>query len=508
MFGCGFLTGCSSNSQNNESGASATTTQEQPNEKQQQDSITAHGSAYEKAETVKATTTLLGEFKSIAVDEWLKNPEAFDVISDTSSLQAIAADDDAIAFTQNGENLEWNANGEDVHYSGVTDKELPFAISYGYKLNGETADPSLLKNVTGKLEVHLSYANNTSATVNASGTSHSVKEPYAMASLVSFDAEHAKNVKVNNGQAMDQDGSFIAIGMAMSGLAQSLELDDMVDLPESVIITADVVGFDMPDITTMATNQTLGMIDESTTDNLDSNLDDVFSQVSSIQEATEQLSQGMQGVSQALSGISEGQAKLNSAFPNATDGLDKIAEGSEGVGKLIDASSQQLEAVKAAQEKAANAVAKLEAVDTNGMDEEQIEALTQTTADAKANLASAQQATATASATLDKASEANAQLSQNLAGISEGLAKIQAGYAQLGEATNEITEASAKLSQGTQAMSEGIGTAIKEMQGNINSKLDLVSALRDHTEEQGAFCGNASNMPASTTFVVTAKADA
>ena len=281
-----------------------------------------------------------------------------------------------------------------MHYSGVTDKELPFAISHSYNLNGETVDPSSLKNVTGKLEVHLSYANNTSATVNASGSSHSVKEPYAMASLVSFDAEHAKIVKVNNGQVMDQDGSFIAMGMAMPGLAQSLELDDMVDLPESVIITADVVGFDMPDITTMATNQTLGMIDESTTDNLDSNLDDIFSQVSSIQEATEQLSQGMQGVSQAL------------------------------------------------------------------------------------------------------------------AGISEGLAKIQAGYAQLSEATNEITEASAKLSQGTQAMSKGIGTAIKEMQGNINRKLDSVSALRDHTEEQGAFCGNASNMPASTTFVVTAKADA
>lgn len=103
MFGCGFLTGCSSNSQNNENGASATTTQEQPNEEQQQDSITAHGSAYEKAETVKATTTLSGEFKSIAVDEWLKNPEGLDVISDTSSLQAIAADDDVITFTQNGE---------------------------------------------------------------------------------------------------------------------------------------------------------------------------------------------------------------------------------------------------------------------------------------------------------------------------------------------------------------------------------------------------------------------
>ena len=229
-----------------------------------------------------------------------------------------------------------------------------------------------------------------------------------MASLVSFDAEHAKNVKVDNGKVMDQDGSFIAMGMAMPGLAQSLELDDMVELPESVTITADVVGFDMPDITTMATNQTLGMIDESTTASLDTDVNDAFNQVSSIQEATEQLSQGMQGISQALSGISEGQAKLNGAFPNATDGLGKLSEGSEGISKLVSASSQQLEEVNAAQDKATAAVAELEAINTEGMTETQIAALEQATSDAKTNLAAAQQATDSAGAALDKACDASA----------------------------------------------------------------------------------------------------
>ena len=509
LFGCGFLTGCNNDSQSDETSQAPTSAaQEQPAEEQEPDSITAHGSAYEKAETIKATTTLTGEFKNVAVDEWLKNPSGLDVVSDESSLQAIASDDDKITFTQDGTKLDWCANGEDVHYSGVTDKELPFSVSYQYKLNGETVDPATLKNVTGQLEISLSYTNNTSATVKAGGTSHKVKEPYAMASLVSFDAEHAKNVKVDNGQVMDQDGSFIAVGMAMPGLAKSLELDDMVELPESVTITADVVGFDMPDITTMASNQVLGMIDEDTTDNLDSNLDDMFGQVSSIQDATEQLSQGMQGVSQALSGISEGQAKLNAAFPNATDGLDKLSEGSQGVGKLVDASSQQLAQVDTAQEKAAEDIAKLEAIDTEGMTEEQITALEQATADAKANLATAQQATASASAALGKASDASAQLTQGISGIGEGLAKVQAGYEQLGEATNKITEASSKLSASTQAMSEGVKTAISQMRGGINDKLDLVSALRDYAKNQGAFCGNASDMPASTTFVVTAKADA
>lgn len=508
LFGCGFLTGCSNQDDSSTNDATEQAQTAEPEQDQEQDSITAHGSTYEKAETVKATTTLSGELKSIAVDEWLKNPSGLDVISDESTLQAIAPDDDRLTFTQDGAKVEWQANGEDVHYSGITDKELPFGITYTYKLNGQEVDPSALKNVTGTLEVNISYANNTSATVQASGTSHSIKEPFAMASLVSFDAEHAKNVKVSDGKVVDQDDSFIAIGMGMPGLAKTLELEDAIELPENVTITADVTGFDMPDITTMASNQILGMVDEDTTSDIDSKVSDMVGQVSSIQEATDQLSQGMQQVSQALSAVNEGQAKLNSAFPNATDGLGKITEGTQGVGKLIDASSQQLQAVQTAQEKAAASVAQLESIDTTGMSEEQIKALQESTSEAKKNLATAQQACAATSATLGKASEANAQLEAGLGSVSEGLAKIQAGYEQLGTATANIGEASTKLATGTQTMSEGISSAISELQGGINNKLDLISAVRDYANNKGAFCGNANNMPATTTFTITAKADA
>lgn len=163
--------------------------------------------------------------------------------------------------------LEWSTNSEGVHHSGITNKEPPFRN----QLCSGTVDPSGLKNVTGKLEVSSGYKKNTSATINAGGTSRNVKEPYVMTSFASFDVEHAKNVKVDNDKAMDQDGSFIATGLAMIGLAQSLEADNMVDLSESVTITADVTGFVMPDITTMASNQVLYMVGVDATDDLDSN---------------------------------------------------------------------------------------------------------------------------------------------------------------------------------------------------------------------------------------------
>ncbi len=514
------LSGCSADAEQDTAQPAAQT--QTTAEETQQESITAHGSSYEKAETVSVTTTLSGETTAIAVDEWLKNPSGLDVIDDVSTLQQIASDDKAITFTQDGQKLTWQANGQDVHYSGITNEELPFSIEYTYKLDGTEVDPATLSNATGHLEVAINYRNNTSGTVSAGGSTHSVKQPYAMASLVSFDAEHAKNVKVDNGQVMDQDGSFIAAGLAMPGLADSLGLADMVDLPESVTIEADVTGFDMPSITTMASNQVLSMMDESGTTDISSSVNDLFSQVDSIKQATEQLSQGTSAIDQALSTISEGQGKLNSAFPNATDGLGKLATASEGVTQLIGGANQALEADTAAQSQISEQIASLKsqidalkAISTNGMDDAQKEALAKSIADLgqtasqlEQSLAASQQATGTAGAMLSKASEASSQVSSGLSSVAEGLKQIQSGYEQLAQATGKVSEAASQLSQGTAQMSEGVQQAIEQARGSIDEKIDLVSALSDYAERQGAFCGNASSMPASTTFVVTAKADA
>ncbi len=518
-FSAATLSGCNSDAEQN---AAQPVEQTQATEEPQQDSITAHGSTYEKAETVTATTTLSGEMKAIAVDEWLKNPSGLDVIDDVSTLQQIAADDKAITFTQDGEKLTWKANGQDVHYSGITNQELPFSIGYTYELDGVEVDPATLRNVTGHLKVFLSYQNNTSGTVSAGGSTYSVKQPYAMASLVSFDAEHAKNVKVSNGQVMDQDGSFIAAGLAMPGLADSLGLEDLVNLPEDVTIEADVTGFDMPSITTMASNQVLEMLDENDTNDLDSSVDDLFSQVDSIKQATDQLSQGTSAIDQALSTINEGQGKLNAAFPNATDGLGKLSTAATGVTQLVDGANQAVAADASAQEQMSaqlvslnEQIEQLKAISTDGMDDNQKEALStsianleETASQLQQSLVASQKATATASDMLAKASEASSQISSGLASVAEGLKQIQSGYEQLAQATGKVSQAASQLNQGTQQMSQGVQQAIEQARGSIDEKLDLISALSDFAEDQGAFCGNATNMPASTTFVVTAKDEA
>ncbi len=498
----------------------AGTQESQDSEDSEPESITAHGSTYEKAETVSATSTLSGEITAIAVDEWLKNPEGLDVIEDVSTLQQIATTDDGITFTQDGENLSWQTNGEDVHYSGITNAELPFNISYSYKLDGAETDPSELVNVTGHLELCISYENKTQGTVDANGTIYSVQQPFAMASLISFDAEHAQNVKVDNGQVVDQDGSFIAVGLAMPGLTGSLDIEDMVSLPESVTIEADVTGFDMPNITTMASNQVLSMIDEESTNDLSSDIDDAFSQVDSIKKATNQLRKGTSAIGKALSTIAQGQSLLNEAFPNATSGLDQLSQGSQSVGALIDEASQTLaddgEALAQIGTQISSLkdeLANLRALDTEGMNEEQAAALEEHESELEdiiAQLESAQaaskQASDTAVSKLSQASDANSTLTNGLQSASAGLTQIQSGYEQLTQALEKVSQAAGKLSKGTKKMSKGVAEAIEEARDTIEGKIDLVEALADYADAQGAFCGSASDMPASTTYVITAEA--
>lgn len=488
---CLALCGCAT--QEEQTGETAT---EEPTE-QDEAAFASHGSTYEKAETVAVNTTLSGEPTDVSVTEWIKNPDEKDVIEDRSTLQAITPDDEDVPFSQDGDKVVWQANGADIRYTGTTDQELPFDISYRYTLDGEETDPAALTGVTGTLEITITYANNTSATVSAGGTSHAVQEPYLMASLISFDAEHATNVQVDNGQVMDQEGSFMAIGLALPGLSASLGLEDQLDLPEQVTITADVADFDVPDVTTIATNNLLSMVDGQTSDELSSTIDEAFGQLSTLQEGISQLAQGTSAIDAALSTINEGQSQLNEAFPNATSGIASLAEASQQLGEGAEASQAQLDQ---AAEHQAQAIAALASIDATTLTEEQQAALAQ----ASDELAAAQTSQAVADQGLEGIASGSEQLSSGLSSASEGLATIQEGYAQLETATNQVSQAASQLSDGTAQLGDGIEAALSQVQGTIDEKIELVGALNDLVEERGAFCGNADDMPASTMFVVTA----
>ena len=468
-------------------------------EEEEPASFVAHGSEYGKSETVIASTTLDGELSAVSVSEWIKNPEGLESIEDVSSLQSITCDDEEIDCTQDGESLTWQTGGEDVSYTGISDQELPFAISYSYKLDGEEIDPDELQDVSGELEVTISYENLSSETVTVDGVETEVQQPYALASLVIFDTQHAKDIEVDGGQISEMDGYTIAIGMGMPGLAETLGLEDYLELPESVTITAEVCGFDMPDITTIATNQTLSMIDEDSMDGVDDSLDEAFGQLGSVTEALDELSTGIAAIDEAIATINEGQAALNEAFPNATDGITALQTAAGGIGTALDASDEALTASLAVQ---ADALAQLQSIDTSEMTPEQQAAI----ATAIADLTASTQADAGAQAGVQGANEVAAQLDEGLGSVVEGLETIQSGYEQLEEGTATVNEATTALATATDTMSASVAEALDEAEIELADELELVQAVADLAEGTGAWCGSAEDMPATTTFIVTAEA--
>ena len=453
------------------------------------DAFIPHGSEFGKNETVAVKTDQSGKLDSISVEEWIKNPEGLATIQDASDLQNIVSDDEDVTFEREGDGLVWSTGGGDVVYTGTSNRELPFEITYRYQLDGVDVDPADLADATGELAIHISYQNKTAATVCTGSSSYDVQDPFVMASIVQFDAEHARNVQVDNGTVVDQQGVLMAVGLGMPGLAQTLGVEDMVDLPESVTITADVKGFELPDITTIVTDQALGQVDAEQTDDARGKVSDAIGQLDNIATAVNALAKGNQGIATATGKIAEGQAAMAENLPTATEGIKALAEVASAANKTVAGASEQQAAI--AQNAAASAVAQQQALESkqaavasqqqagdslaevgslDGALEEQQAALDALRAiDSDTLSEDQQQAVAAAIAGMEAAIEST-QASAESMQASVGQAQTALGEAQASlEATGSSLQASidslAANEQATQALVQGLGAAAAQTEG-------------------------------------------
>ena len=171
----------------------------------------------EKDETVYAMADVNGNVNSVIVSEWLKNSDGAEEIKDRSILTDIENVKGDETFTQNGEEITWQANGKPIYYQGKTTQELPVGVKVSYKLNGEDADPSTLAGVSGKVTVRFDYTNNAKV--------GEVYAPFLMGTGVLLDGDKFSNVKVTNGKVIGDGSRFIVIGVGMPGMNDSLNMD-------------------------------------------------------------------------------------------------------------------------------------------------------------------------------------------------------------------------------------------------------------------------------------------
>ena len=114
---------------------------------------TGEDAAVSKEETVYVNANADGSEDQITVSNWLKNAGTEKNLKDESELKDIKNVKGDEEFTQSGNKLTWQTDGEDIYYQGTTTKEPPVSVKFTYYLDGKEIKPDDLAGKSGKLKI-------------------------------------------------------------------------------------------------------------------------------------------------------------------------------------------------------------------------------------------------------------------------------------------------------------------------------------------------------------------
>lgn len=289
------------------------------------DSVSLKDNDADKDESVYLISDANGNVNKTIVVDHLKNKDKKDTLEDASNLSDIENVKGKEKFTQSGDKLTWQAGGKDIYYQGTATAEPPVTQKVTYYLDGKEISPEDLAGKSGKVKIRFDYTNTTSYTETVNGEKQTVSVPFAaITGLVLGDG--FENIEVTNGKAEVSDSSSVVLGYALPGLKDSLgikdgDLDDDVNIPEYMEMTADVENFSMPAAMTFVVNAS----DYVSTDGIDtSDLDDM---INDLKDASTQLQDGSKTLAAGTDTLSDGLSTLQSKLGTFASGVGTLQSG-------------------------------------------------------------------------------------------------------------------------------------------------------------------------------------
>ena len=313
------------------------------------DSVSLKDNDADKDESVYLISDANGNVNKTIVVDHLKNKDKKDTLEDASNLSDIENVKGKEKFTQSGDKLTWQAGGKDIYYQGTATAEPPVTQKVTYYLDGKEISPEDLAGKSGKVKIRFDYTNTTSYTETVNGEKQTVSVPFAaVTGLVLGDG--FENIEVTNGKAEVSDSSSVVLGYALPGLKDSLgikdkDLDDDVNIPEYMEMTADVENFSMPAAMTFVVNASdyvsTDGIDTSDLDDMINDLKDASTQLQdgskTLAEGTDTLSDGLSTLQSKLGTFSSGVGTLQSGLKTYTDGVSTLSGGLNTLGNSTGA---------------------------------------------------------------------------------------------------------------------------------------------------------------------------
>ena len=274
-----------------------------------------------KDETVYVLANADGSVKKIIVSDWIKNNGGKTVSDKTelSEIKNVKGDESYVMDTDNMR--EWNADGKDIYYQGTISKALPVDLKVSYELDGKPVSAESLAGKSGKVTIRFDYTNNQYKNVSIDGKNTKIYVPFVMLTGLLLDNDIFTNVEISNGKIINDGDRIIAVGFALPGMQENLNLSrDKVDIPDFVEITADVNNFALSNTLTVAANSIISDLDVSKLDSADD-------LQASLTELSSAMSKLLDGSSELYGGLSELLLKSNELI----SGVDKLANGASAL---------------------------------------------------------------------------------------------------------------------------------------------------------------------------------
>ena len=307
-----------------------------------------------KEETVYTKLDNNSKVYSSIVSTKLSNDNKSELLEDITDLLNIKNTNGDEEFTRDGDKIIWKSKGKNIQYQGETNKETPVTCKIKYELNGEEVTAEKIVGKSGKVKIIIEYTNNEKHTVTINGQNKKIYTPFVAICGTIISNGNNKNIQITNGKLIDNGTKTVAIGIAMPGLQESLNLSkEKAEIPNSVIIEMDAKEFEMNNIMSYITAKVLGENDL----NMLEDLDKIYSQANELKEASNMLVDGSRnlrdGAYQLNSGIHQLSKELNSKISLYENERSKYSTKDDIKAQIVKILNQELKTMMPELEKQA-----------------------------------------------------------------------------------------------------------------------------------------------------------
>lgn len=428
----------------------------------------------DKDETVYLISDASGNVNQTIVSDHLINRDKSDTLKDKSSLKDIENVKGDESFSQSGDDLTWQADGNDIYYQGTSTAQAPVSQKVTYYLDGKEISPEDLAGKSGKVTIHFDYTNHSTYTETVNGEEVTVCVPFAAITGMVLD-DSFSNVEVTNGKVQNTGKGNIVIGYALPGLKDSLDLndddlDEDVDIPESFEVTADVENFSLETAMTVVANagsflSTDGSSDLSSVDDMIDTLTDASEQ---LQDGSKQLSEGLDTLQSNLKEFSSGMNTLSGGIKSYTDGAKTLGNGigslKNGMDSLAGSAPALIDGVnqlKTGSSQAASGAGQLVAGYEGTSEQAGLVDGAKQLADGAVQVASGVAAVQDGASKLKTGSQSAVS----------GAGQLQSGVAELQTGTATVKDGSSKTAAGAKTLSDSLQAQLPQLKSMINTTI-------------------------------------